>query len=621
MSPLAAVSLLAGLACAAPEPPVGLDPRLEALGIVHLLGRSRPAGFVAPDSEYARRAREAFARLRRHPAVRLSEALPEEFVYFERSQAVLRRGPLPALAPGLITPYDTARLAGGQEALERWLAALADFAREGEVERFVRESEPLLAPGLGALREAVARGRYMERLESSAGAPFEGEYRISLSPFSRPQEQLNIVSVDADGRNVVHTMFGGDPSAVEGVQAALEDLAETAGHEISHGLLDLPCELSRERIERSRAAHAKLGWDCYGDWLQCVKESVVRAHMLLLLESERGPEALRRWELEEDVSRWPYVKPLLRRLKDYEKERKRWKHLHAYFPRLLEALPEGEAPKPEPVGPGPGWLSEESRPFTTPGQFALALRGLERLLEGAPRDAALLRKRAAFRLLDLNPEGALRDAEAAVAAAPRDPGSRLARALARRALGREAEAEADLLELARLCRGGALPGPPAAACREPAVAAGRFRGSRLPSGPAPRELPPAEDARARRELERGIAAFLAGDPEAEKLFRRAESLAPAEPSAPLSLGVCLEKLGRREEALQAYGRAIERALADPWRHWELAAAAYSSRASALEAAGRAAEARQDLLRARELAPASWPGLAELERRLRGAAAR
>ncbi|MEQ1920445.1 MAG: tetratricopeptide repeat protein, partial [Elusimicrobiota bacterium] len=119
----------------------------------------------------------------------------------------------------------------------------------------------------------------------------------------------------------------------------------------------------------------------------------------------------------------------------------------------------------------------------------------------------------------------------------------------------------------------------------------------------------------------GVAAYAAGNTaKAVELLSRAESLDPDLPAASLSLGVSLEKLGRREAALAAYGRAIKRALADPRRHWEVAAAALSSRATALEAAGRGREARRDLQSARELAPEDWPGRDEIDRRLRRGAA-
>lgn len=472
----ALVLLCAAGARAAAEPRVDLDARLETLGVVQLLADAPPPkGFQALDAEYVRRARKAFARFKDHKAVKLTAGLPAAFDYLARTDYLVRRGPLPGIGPRLFIPEFMNQQAGGRARLEEWVAALADFARDADVEAFVKANEETLDPGLSAFREDVARRRYMAKMESLAGVEFEGEYEVIPSVFHLPGGQVNAVIRLEEGGYYIVSVVGAELRPEGRLDYRAEDFVATAGHEIAHGLLDVASELSRERIGRSGAAYAKLPWDCYGDWMQCVKETVVRAHMLRLVASELGEDAVRR-ELDhnEGRERWPYLEPMAEKFKIYEKDRKRWPDLYAYYPRLLEVFPEdadrGAKGRIVSSGPGPEWISDETRPFASKGQRAFALRALGRLLAGSPRDADYLRRRAAFRLTASDFIGAEKDAQAAMSSDPSDPGALFARALARRGQGRGTEAAADMAAVVQACVG-------AHAERAPVACGAAMRGS------------------------------------------------------------------------------------------------------------------------------------------------
>ena len=134
-------------------------------------------------------------------------------------------------------------------------------------------------------------------------------------------------------------------------------------------------------------------------------------------------------------------------------------------------------------------------------------------------------------------------------------------------------------------------------------------------GSADADRAAARSARARAMMEKGVAAFLAGDARAAAAeLRGAQALAPDDPEIALNLGVCLDKLGDAAGALAAYGRAAGGAQSGRERRWEVAAAALSSRADLLARQGRRARARDDLSKALELVPADWPRREELKKR-------
>ena len=455
----ASLLLLAATASAAREPRVGLDSRLEASGIVQLLADGpRPKGYQAPDIEYVRRARKAFSRFKGHRAVKLTAELPPEFDYLARTDFLVRRGALPDIPPRLFVPDHINQLAGGRARLEEWVSALADFAREAGVAEFVAKNSGALDPGLAEFRADVARRRYMAKMEKFAGIDFEGEYEVIVSAFHLPGGQVNTVIRLEEGGHYIVSVVGAQVRPGGGLDFRIKDFVSTAGHEISHGLLDSAAELSREHIGRYEAAYRGLPWDCYGSWMQCVKETVVRAGMLRLMAAELGEDAVRReLDLEDGRARWPYLGPMAEKLKEYEKDRARWPDLYAFYPRLLEVFPEGadQGSKGRLVasGPGPEWAYDETRPFASKGQRAFAMRALGRLIAGSPKDADYLRRRAAFRLMAHDALGAEADAEAALAADPSDLGALFARSLARRGQGRGTESAADMAAVVSACVG------------------------------------------------------------------------------------------------------------------------------------------------------------------------
>lgn len=472
----ALVLLCAAGARAAPEPRARLDARLETLGVVQLLAKSpAPKGFQAQDTEYVRRARKSFARFKDHRAVKLTESLPAAFDYHARTDFLIRRGPLPAFAPRLFVPDFLLRQAGGRDRLEEWASALAEFAREAKTSEFMKDNEASLDPGLAEFRADVARRRYMAKMEKMTGVEFEGEYEVLASVFHLPDAQVNAVVRLEEGGHYIVSVVGAAAGPAGRLDFGIEEFVATAGHEIAHGLLDAASELSRELLGRSGAVYRDLPWGCYGSWAQCVKETVVRAQMLRLIAAEAGEAAARR-ELDKDDerARWPYVEPMAEKLKEYGKDRERWPDLYAYYPRLLEVFPEAADREPKGrlvgAGPGPEWIYDETRPFSTQGQRAYAVRVLGRLLAGSPRNADYLRRRAAFRLTLADWAGAETDAEAALASDPSDLGALLARSLARRGLGRGTEAARDLAAVARDCVG-------ARAERSPIVCGAALRGS------------------------------------------------------------------------------------------------------------------------------------------------
>lgn len=354
---LAALVLLSPAAFAA-RIAVTNDVRLELAGAAQFLAPedARPEGFSAPLIPYTAALKTALARFKDHPAVRLhAEAKMRSFNYSDRSQVLLRLSPPPELSERLTVQYALADRAGGAENLRRWLEALRDLSKASRFPEIYAKEITKLAAATDAFRAKESRQDYLGTLEAYAGLPLLGTYAVHLSPFAATGGVANVVAEREDGTMEISSVIG--PELLEsGFDFWSRRVPGTLWHESAHGVLDGLGDLYADRIARSAALHAPIGWSCYGTWNQCVKEHVVRAVMIRLMAREISEEAAEEQLRFEKEAHYPYMRALLASLKAYEKDRARYPTLADYYPRLLEVFPA----KPLPAAPAPA-LSDAQR--------------------------------------------------------------------------------------------------------------------------------------------------------------------------------------------------------------------------------------------------------------------
>ena len=527
------------------------------------------------------------------PAVELDAfagAAPASYDREQRGHALLHLSGPPAVAERLPVPNAYVEQAGGRRAFESWRRSLRAAAGPA-FDAYLSSTAAALEPDLARFRRAVEGADYVRRIEAYTGLVFEGAYRIAVSPHYPPGAMVNDVMTREDGTYEVASLFGGSRPASGPFNWALDDVPPAVWHELAHAVLDAAADLHGDAIARSAALRGAIPGGCYGEWRQCVKEHVVRAVYLRLMERHFGPAEAARALAQVDPAHFPYLKAMVARLEQYEKDRKRWPTLASFYPRLLEALPPVSGPADEPQAPLPEeasglrWLVAQADGFPSRGQRARALRLLDGMLAAAPADrAGLLVRRAALKLLQDDASGAAAEFAAAAAAC----GARADEACAQ----------------ARLYRDGP-PAVPAAPAAPPAAA--------VVASTA--EVPAGDPAALRREA---VALYQKGDAAgALARLEAAHRSDPADAETEMDFGVVLQAAGRPAEAEAAYGRALaffssERLAGDR----ELAANTLSSRASLRHQGGDVEHARADLRAALEAAPPAWLRRVETEQQLK-----
>lgn len=359
---------------------VRLDPGIELLGVL-----DGPAPLAHP---YAKAVAKDFSRFKAHRATALNaKVAAEDRDGARRKDALLRRGPPPALA------FDEAMGAnrGDDErsgALEPWLSAARDFARESRFMDGFAARERLLAKELDELRARAKAADYIGKLERYAGESFEGRYDLIASPLCREGGVLNRVWTRDDGSGLIVSLVKLEKARGGGATFVDPDLDACVWHELAHGVLDLTVNLyDHERREAPLDLGPKLGRNCR-DWLHGLREHLVRAVMIRLVALDRGEKAAEKVYSEEGFSQKPHLKAFLGLLQEYERSRKEFPTLSDFYPRLVAAFP---APAASPEVSAAGTLGL----FPAPGQRAAALRRLDRLTLRS-KDPRLAARRAAI---------------------------------------------------------------------------------------------------------------------------------------------------------------------------------------------------------------------------------
>ncbi len=142
-----------------------LDPAIELLGAVDLLGPGKDAPLPAPLQNYARALERACAPFRTHPAVTLNARMGESDPdFFQRKDLLLKRSAPPALAFDETMSSCTSE-AERSGAWDPWLAAMRDFARDSRFPGIFRDAALLLKSELSGLRGHVAKADFTGKLE------------------------------------------------------------------------------------------------------------------------------------------------------------------------------------------------------------------------------------------------------------------------------------------------------------------------------------------------------------------------------------------------------------------------------------------------------------------------
>lgn len=430
-----------------------VDPRVELLSVLHLLGRG-PGAKAGPASPYRQDAERWFAGFSTHPAVAQTAALlGRDRQVNLPAELILRLSEPPDLYAQDPIPGGYLDAAGGEEAVDRYIEALGDFARASRFMDFYaahREDHEDFA----ARAEAEALASISPKaVQAYVGSALGARYYFPLAPLLSEEHAANFSLQHHDHVEEVR-LRPGRYSAEHGHQFLLNHFGSSPAHELVHTVTNpLVAGFDAKGAKAPAGCNDQTG----GSWSGCIEEHLVYAVTLRILAQELGEahygEMVDRYMLRG----FPYLKLLGERLKEYEGERGRYRTLKDFYPRLepvfVESLPKEAPAEPSPWDPKSRQLKDEGVKDFMAGRFLDAEKKFADALEIAPRDAEaslnlgvvhekLGRADAALEsygnAVAFSASGAARDRDIQVAALS-------SRATLLRSMGRADEARRDLL--------------------------------------------------------------------------------------------------------------------------------------------------------------------------------
>lgn len=347
---LASLSLAASLASAAPRPPVvAVDPRIELLSLVYELAVPEEDGrsaLVRNKLDYRGELRARFAAFASDPVVETYRKLRAEgldaitalaFVTkaFDRGTGAFREDAVPTYVSDAFNTQGTA---------ERWLELVA-FGRELEAfgERsgfraFFTEKRRFYAALEDMVRGDLNRRDAIGEFERYSGVPVDVEYHVYVCPVFGGYAS----SIDhASAKPAIAGYLGPEAMRAGKPVFRYSGLERKIWQELAHAAIDAESERYPEKIDESKRLFDTLpGVGHCGSWRNCVRQYSARAVGYRVLALHPRPEDDAEDRKAALTSADEVTAAVAERLKEYEAQRRRYRDLKAFYPRMLDAFSE-----------------------------------------------------------------------------------------------------------------------------------------------------------------------------------------------------------------------------------------------------------------------------------------
>ena len=432
-----------------------VDPRIELLSVLRLL-HPQPGILTGPRSPYRQDAARWFSSFSTHPAVAQTAALFEhDHSISLPAQLVLHLSEPPDMYAQDSIAGGYLDAAGGEEAVDRYIEALGDFAKRSRFADFY-------AAHRGAYREFAAEAEKEasasispKAVQAYLGMPMSDRYYFPLAPLLSEQDAVSFSLQHYDRVEEVRLRPARYTTDL-GTQFLFNHFGSSLAHELVHTVTNpLVSSFDPKGAKAPAGCNDQMG----GDWSGCIQEHLVYAVTLRILAQELGEPIYE--ELADKYRRrgFPYLVRLGERLKEYEADRGRYKALKDFYPKLepifAESLPKTTPRAPSPFDPKARRLKDEGVNDFVAGRFPDAEKKFKEALSLSANDAeALLNLGVVYEKLSLTSK-ALESYDLAIKvgslASARDRDIQVAalssRATLLAALGHAAQARRDLIRV------------------------------------------------------------------------------------------------------------------------------------------------------------------------------
>jgi hypothetical protein len=321
---------------------VAVDPRIELLTIVQLLADWEMKGTFITELDYPYK-QEVLAHFSQYAGqsatVMYPDMLAYGFAYDAPVQAILNYSNPPELKKLAPIPQDVLRRSGGEENLEKLIAALRDFATVTEFMTFFDAHQAYYDSITAAVQKVTAGEDYVSQLEDYCGVQ-QHSYTIILALLQSARHSYGPRVPAPDGSQDVY--FIGGPGRIQGGLPYFGDkdnLEDITWHEFGHSFVNPLVDSNATQIMQYSALlkpiYSTMKQQAYGDWKTCATEHILRAVNARMTYRKNGQEAGDRVIQYNRSNAFAYIEALCKKLEEYEKQRDKYPTLKRFFPELI----------------------------------------------------------------------------------------------------------------------------------------------------------------------------------------------------------------------------------------------------------------------------------------------
>ena len=327
---------------------ISVDPRMELLGAVQVV-----AGYPLStrDTPYSDRVQAFFGAFADSDAADFTKKLFKiGFSYDAPPGLMLGYSYPPELRR--LQPYSSYLKGRGDGAknLRNYRTALERFAGESDFSDFWKENEAFYRQFLAQFSHEVICDIDVVGLLESYFNMKQTSFDVILCPlFGDSNYGLRIPDPDGGLRTYALMAVSQTENGAMSLDQnrLLEVLLHEFGHSFVNPVVDLHSDLVVQSSDRYEPIRKKMTEQAYTSWNICVYEHFVRAAVIRLIETIRGPAAAENLIRYDERRYFGYIRPLVAKLREYEALRDSTGISYAdYVPELLKVFNEAELYKP-----------------------------------------------------------------------------------------------------------------------------------------------------------------------------------------------------------------------------------------------------------------------------------
>lgn len=317
-----------------------IDPRMELLSAIQILSNYK---VIDRKSPYSKEIQTNFSSFSTHKAVVITDELFKNngFSYDAPAAFMLYLSQVPELKQQIPFSDYLLKRGGDKENLDNYRTSIEQFAKESDFEKFWKSKVDFYNKVLD-LTIIDIKGEDLIKVIEDYFNETQNSYNVIIAPLfnghnygprlNAPNNKYDIYSCNSP------------TNSKDGIPyLSKESLIQTVCHEFGHSFVNPETEKYSAKVESCNKLFepikSEMGQMAYGDWNTCVNEHIIRAVNIRIQELYKGSAKSRELLNREIANRFIYIEPLVKKLKEFEKQ-KDLKHLtfSDFFPQLLNVF-------------------------------------------------------------------------------------------------------------------------------------------------------------------------------------------------------------------------------------------------------------------------------------------